>query len=108
MAKVLCVSTRTLYNRLEEAGTTYREVLDDTRRLLAEDYLLKGLPVNEIAYLTGFSDTANFSRAFKKWTGHSPIGFRELASSRGRASRHIAHTNLAGIDMTDSSVIFML
>ena len=82
VAKVLCVSTRTLYNRLEEAGTTYREVLDDTRMLLAEDYLLKGLPVNEIAYLTGFSDTANFSRAFKKWTGHSPIGFRELAISR--------------------------
>ena len=82
VAKVLCVSTRTLYNRLEEAGTTFREVLDDTRRLLAEDYLLKGLPVNEIAYLTGFSDTANFSRAFKKWTGHSPVGFRELATLR--------------------------
>ena len=80
VARVLCVSTRTLYNRLEEAGTTFREVLDDTRRLLAEDYLLKGLPVNEIAYLTGFSDSANFSRAFKKWTGHSPIGFKELVA----------------------------
>lgn len=80
VAKALCVSTRTLYNRLEEAGTTFREVLDETRRLLAEDYLMRGLPVNEIAYLTGFSDTANFSRAFKKWTGHSPVSFRDLAT----------------------------
>ena len=47
------------------------------RRLLAEDYILKGLPDNEIAYLTGFSDTSNFSRAFKKWTGQSPVSFRE-------------------------------
>ena len=76
VASVLCVSTRTLYNRLEEAGTTFREVLDETRKLLAEDYLTKGLPVNEIAYLTGFSDTANFSRAFKKWTGLSPMTYR--------------------------------
>ena len=76
VASVLCVSTRTLYNRLEEEGTTFREVLDETRKLLAEDYLTKGLPVNEIAYLTGFSDTANFSRAFKKWTGLSPMTYR--------------------------------
>jgi len=81
VANVLCVSTRTLYNRLEEAGTTFREVLDETRRLLAEDYLKKGLPVNEIAYLTGFSDTANFSRAFKKWTGLSPMSYRAQAVS---------------------------
>ncbi|MEL0305752.1 MAG: AraC family transcriptional regulator [Halieaceae bacterium] len=83
VASVLCVSTRTLYNRLEEAGTTFREVLDETRRLLAEDYLKKGLPVNEIAYLTGFSDTANFSRAFKKWTGLSPMAYRAETTSSG-------------------------
>jgi AraC-like DNA-binding protein len=71
------MSTRTLYNKLEGAGTTFREVLDETRQNLAEEYIRQNLPIYEIAYLIGFSDTANFSRAFKKWTGKSPMEFRE-------------------------------
>ena len=84
VAQALNMSTRTLYNKLESSGTTYREVLDDTRRTLAEDYILHDLPIYEIAYLIGFSDTANFSRAFKKWTGKSPIEFREGQASASR------------------------
>ena len=77
VAQALNMSTRTLYNKLEGAGTTYRHVLDDTRQNLAEDYIRQDLPIYEIAYLIGFSDTANFSRAFKKWTGRSPMEFRD-------------------------------
>jgi AraC-like DNA-binding protein len=77
VASALNMSTRTLYNKLESSGTTFREVLDDTRRGLAEEYIKQNLPIFEIAYLIGFSDTANFSRAFKKWTGKSPMEFRE-------------------------------
>ncbi len=80
VARALNMSTRTLYNKLEGAGTTYREVLDGTRQSLAEDYIRQDLPIYEIAYLIGFSDTANFSRAFKKWTGRSPMEFREALS----------------------------
>lgn len=77
VAQALNMSTRTLYNKLEGAGTTFREVLDETRQNLAEEYIRQNLPIYEIAYLIGFSDTANFSRAFKKWTGKSPMEFRE-------------------------------
>lgn len=77
VAQALNISTRTLYNKLEAAGTTFREMLDETRRDLAEEYIRQNLPIYEIAYLIGFSDTANFSRAFKKWTGKSPMEFRE-------------------------------
>lgn len=81
VAQALNMSTRTLYNKLEGAGTTYREVLDETRQSLAEQYIRQDLPIYEIAYLIGFSDTANFSRAFKKWTGKSPMEFRESLSA---------------------------
>ena len=77
IAQALNMSTRTLYNKLEGAGTTFRELLDETRQSLAEEYIRQDLPIYEIAYLIGFSDTANFSRAFKKWTGKSPMEFRE-------------------------------
>ena len=80
VAQALNMSTRTLYNKLEGAGTTFREVLDNTRRSLAEDYIRQDRPIYEIAYLIGFSDTANFSRAFKKWTGQSPVEFRQAAT----------------------------
>ena len=81
VAQSLNMSTRTLYNKLEAANTTFREVLDETRRALAEAYILESLPIFEIAYLIGFSDTANFSRAFKKWTGKSPSEFRDTDAS---------------------------
>jgi AraC-like DNA-binding protein len=86
VAQALNISTRTLYNKLEGAGTTYREVLDGTRRELAEGYIRQDLPIFEIAYLIGFSDTANFSRAFKKWTGQSPMEYRETLQGTAGAA----------------------
>ena len=62
--------------KLEVTGTTYRQILDTTRHRLAEQYIHQDIPIYEIAYLIGFSDTANFSRAFKKWSGVSPMEYR--------------------------------
>lgn len=72
-------STSTLQRQLQAEGLSYREVLDDTRLSLAEDYLRqRKLSHAQIAYLLGFSDQSNFSRAFKRWTSKSP---REFQSS---------------------------
>ncbi|WP_300545138.1 AraC family transcriptional regulator [Maricaulis sp.] len=71
------VSRPTLYRRLREEGTTYSDVLNGVRRRAAELYLRSGrTSVAETAYLTGFSDAAAFSRAFKRWTGQSPARYR--------------------------------
>ena len=73
VASQLNRSSSTLQRQLQTEKTSYRQVLDDTRRKLAERYLGEGeLPLSEIAYLVGFADQSNFSRAFKRWTGHSP------------------------------------
>lgn len=77
VADKLGVSRSTLFNRLQDDGTTFSRVLDELRRKLAVDYLRgKKVSVNETAYLVGFSEPAAFSRAFKRWTGQSPRRFR--------------------------------
>jgi AraC-like DNA-binding protein len=76
-ASLLRMSQRTLCRRLEHEGTTYRELLDDLRRQLAMQYLARpDLSVSEVAFLLGFSQAAAFHRAFKRWTGRTPLEHR--------------------------------
>ncbi len=74
-------STSTLQRQLAAEGLTYRDVLDETRRELAEAYLREGRhTLTQIAFLLGFADQGNFARAFKRWTGMSPRQFRQSAA----------------------------
>jgi len=66
-------SASTLQRQLQEEGMNYREVLESTQRILAETYLRdKKHSHAQIAYLLGYSEQSNFSRAFKRWTSMSP------------------------------------
>lgn len=67
------VSPRTLMRQLREAGTSYQSLVDEVRAELALEYLRDTrLPLAIIAERLGFSDTSNFSRAFRSWFGRSP------------------------------------
>jgi AraC-like DNA-binding protein len=58
---------------LFQGGTRFRAQLEEVRRDLAHDFLRSGTySVTEISYLLGFSDSANFSRPFRRWTGRLP------------------------------------
>jgi len=71
-------STSTLQRQLASEGLSYRDVLESTRRSLAENYLRdRKHSYAQIAYLVGFSDQSNFSRAFKRWTSMSPKQYQE-------------------------------
>lgn len=76
VAAALATSPRSLQRRLASEGTTYREVLAATRRELADALLAAGTPVTTTALRLGFSETAAFSRAYRRWTGVSPSAAR--------------------------------
>ncbi|MCU1716507.1 AraC family transcriptional regulator [Pseudomonas sp. 5P_3.1_Bac2] len=77
VAQALLLSERTLQRRLQDEQTSYQQVLDDTRRELAEQYLQQAnLTLLEISYLLGFSDPSNFFRAFRRWFDSTPGEYR--------------------------------
>ena len=73
VAQGLHVSVRTLQRKLSDAGTSFRELVDETRREVAEAYIRDhSVSLSELAFMLGFSDASAFSRAFKRWTGKTP------------------------------------
>jgi AraC-like DNA-binding protein len=78
IAGTLHMSVRTMHRKLAETGQSFRGLLVDTRRQLAEQYILdQSLTLTEISLLLGFSESSSFSRAFKNWTGSSPSQARQ-------------------------------
>jgi AraC-like DNA-binding protein len=78
VARRLHMSPRTLERRLERESTTFSAVLEDLRKQLAFRYVgSASLELTEIAFLLGFSQTTAFHRAFKRWTGDTPLKYRD-------------------------------
>lgn len=77
VARQFEVSERSLRRYLSEEQTSFRECLQQVRQQLAQRLLTQALPVNEVAYRIGFSDSSNFSRAFQRWTGLTPAQYRQ-------------------------------
>lgn len=78
-ARGLSVSPRTLRRQLAEADTSYRSLVDEVRKLIAEDLLKDGAGVADVAFRMGYADAASFIRAFKRWTGRTPGSFARRA-----------------------------
>ncbi|MCJ7558211.1 MAG: AraC family transcriptional regulator [Gammaproteobacteria bacterium] len=76
IARRLNRSISSLRRDLQNEGTSYKALLEETREELAKAYITEGrYGLAEVAYLLGFSDQANFTRAFKRWTGTTPSEF---------------------------------
>jgi AraC-like DNA-binding protein len=72
------MTTRNLRSALSLAGTSFNQVLSDYRSLLAKRLLVQtNESIEEIVYLTGFSEPSTFYRAFKRWTDTTPIEYRK-------------------------------
>lgn len=78
VARELGISVSTLQRRLAAENTSFKELLNKTRRDLAEHYLrATPRPIKDVAYSLGFADLSNFTRAFRGWFGMSPRQFRQ-------------------------------
>ena len=72
------VSSRTLIRRLKRGNTSYNAILEDVRKTLAVDYLLRSdMSIAGIGYRLGYQDPSNFGRAFRTWFGTSPGRYRD-------------------------------
>ncbi|WP_447592184.1 AraC family transcriptional regulator [Aquipseudomonas campi] len=77
-ARLFNLTPRTLHRRLLAEGTSFKEILEEVRHTLAVEHLkTTHLTMEEIAYTLGYTDLANFRRAFKRWEGIPPSIYRQ-------------------------------
>lgn len=78
IAAELGMPSRRLRFELSRAGTTFSQLLNEFRFALARRLLgTTDERIENIAYLTGFSEPSTFYRAFKRWSGKTPVQYRE-------------------------------
>lgn len=86
-ARRLHMSKRSLQRYLSEENANFQDILERTRRDLAEHYLSNSLiSPAEIALLLGYRDGNSFHRAFKSWTGSTPGVWRSTRGERATAA----------------------
>lgn len=77
LAHMLNLSPRTLDRYLNKEGVRYRDLAQEILHKKAIALLTaKKLSIAQIAYELGYTDSANFSRAFKRQAGVSPTSYQ--------------------------------
>lgn len=79
IAEIVGISVRSLQRQLHEADLTYSHLIEQVRfdrsvQLLSDPTV----KLTDISAELGYTDAANFTRAFRRWTGVSPSDFRNL------------------------------
>lgn len=77
VAKELGMSERTLQRRITEEGTSFRQLLNETRHEMAKEYLAdESIEITEAAFLLGYENVNSFYRAFRAWGEETPVEWR--------------------------------
>jgi len=80
VARSLAMSPRSLRRKLDQEGTSFRKLLEEERRQLALQLLENSaMKQDELAIHLGYTDTASFTRAFRRWMNCSPGEYRKAA-----------------------------
>jgi AraC-like DNA-binding protein len=83
-AAICGLHPRRVQRIIKATGTSFSQMKDDVRQSVSEDLLSNTtLPISQIALQVGLSGPAALDRAFRRWTGKTPTGFRaESAAAR--------------------------
>ena len=78
IADTLDMNPKKLRRLLNDEGLGYSDLKSQLRRDLAIYYLsARKSSIEDIAFKTGFSEASAFIRAFKSWTGVTPLTYRK-------------------------------
>jgi len=77
VAEIVGMSERTLQRRLAQCGSTYSQIVQEARFLIASDLMADScLNIADIAFAAGYENASHFCRAFKRLTGMTPRDYR--------------------------------
>lgn len=83
IADFMQLSPRSLQRHLNEAGTSFQLLLDQTRQAMTQHYLKEAqISLGQLSELLGYSDQSAFSRAFQRWYGMSPSQWSKANASK--------------------------
>ncbi|MTT51772.1 helix-turn-helix domain-containing protein [Alcanivorax sp. VBW004] len=78
VAERLAMTKRTLHRHIEKSGTNFKKLTEEIRFKDASHYLNDtDLSVTQISHLLGYNDSSNFTRAFHRWSGFTPLQYRK-------------------------------
>jgi len=87
VARKMGIGSWTLRRTLAKENILFQNLLDQTRRELAESYVRDTLSnFSEIAFMVGFSTPHAFQKAFKRWSGMSPGEYRRRFSESNQST----------------------
>ncbi|WP_085588265.1 AraC family transcriptional regulator [Pseudomonas sp. B14(2017)] len=84
VSQYLGLSRRTLQRRLKDLDIEFSVLIEEVRRDLAMGYLNHSdYSMTQISLLLGYAESGSFTRAFRRWTGHSPQQYRLAGRTHG-------------------------
>jgi AraC-like DNA-binding protein len=90
LAATLSLNRRTLDRRLEAHDVSFQAILDGVRFEAARQLLeISNIGISEIAATLGYAEPSPFTRAFKRWSGHTPSEWRRRQRQARRAEAQV-------------------
>jgi AraC-like DNA-binding protein len=84
VAEAADTSVRSLQRHLSTAGVDFLRLVDEARFQAASRLLRDpAIRIIDVSVALGYTDAANFTRAFRRWAGMSPMAYRRVTAQLG-------------------------